>query len=434
MKQFVQWKRLAMIALVAAVAFCQPVPVESQNRPFSGPIIRQFGTSARDHLSGISLNETGDLFMSGATWGDLGGVNQGGADIFLDHQQKSRSGGRHWVRQFGTEFTDDCDAASILHVAGRVYEVSSTPGSLFGPNGGGEDIVVAQYDEEGDLQWSEQLSRVGDQCHGGAQLAPTIEGGVYIPGATEGDLGGPSAGLVDAFLARYDRDGNVQWIRQMGSSGYDYAEAVAPDGSGGVYVTGYTNGSLGAPVAGFDAWLARFDSAGNQLWVRQFGTTGNDTASSISAVEHGRGGVYIGGKTTGSFGGPHVGAADGWVARFSKDGDLVWVRQLGTSGNEDVRWVTTSPGGGVYASGWTEGDLAGPSAGGRDIFVVKYNAPGVQVFSKQFGTSVWEGGVAMDFDPVGRILYVVGWTLGDLGGPNAGDQDAFIAEFHGLSP
>ncbi len=64
-------------------------------------------------------------------------------------------------------------------------------------------------------------------------------------------------------------------LKQLGTSLYDTSWAVAPDGSGGAYFAGETQGSLGGPSAGNkDAWIARCNGAGNQLWIRQFGSQG----------------------------------------------------------------------------------------------------------------------------------------------------------------
>ena len=110
-------------------------------------------------------------------------------------------------------------------------------------------------------------------------LAPDGAGGVMVAGGTSGSLGGPNAGLNDAFLARYDGAGNQLWIRQFGTSEGEIAWALAPDGAGGVFIAGHTNGSLGGPTAGpADVFLARYDSAGNRLWIRKFGYNVNWSA------------------------------------------------------------------------------------------------------------------------------------------------------------
>jgi hypothetical protein len=146
---------------------------------------------------------------------------------------------------------------------------------------------------------------------------------VYVGGSTTGSFGGPSAGGIDAWLARYDAAGNQAWLIQLGTSDNEAALAAAPDGSGGVYVSGDTAGALGAPNAGNDdAWLARYDAAGNQRSITQLGTSAVEIA--YAAAPDGAGGVYLGGKTSGSLGGPNAGGFDVWLVRF--DGGLTAVR------------------------------------------------------------------------------------------------------------
>src|SRR5690606_8652540 len=105
--------------------------------------------------------------------------------------------------------------------------------SLGGPRAGNYDAFLAKYDASGALQWKRQLGTpVDDRAHG---VAVDGAGGVYIAGRTEGSLGGPSAGNRDAFLAKYDAAGALQWTRQLGTSAGEYADGVAVDGAGDVY-------------------------------------------------------------------------------------------------------------------------------------------------------------------------------------------------------
>ena len=134
-------------------------------------------------------------------------------------------------------------------------------------------------------------------------------------GATWGSLGGLNAGDGDAWLARYDGAGSQVWIQQLGTSAEDRVRVAAADGLGTVYVSGTTRGSLGGPHAGdWDAWLARYDGAGNQLWILQLGTSDKDYAG--AAAPDGSGGIYVGGWTGGSLGGPSAGSYDAWFARY----------------------------------------------------------------------------------------------------------------------
>src|SRR5688500_6026466 len=81
-------------------------------------------------------------------------------------------------------------------------------------------------------------------------------------------LGSTSIAVVLSLASLPASAQNQVWITQFGSGRSDYPLAAAPNGSGGVYVSGQTDGALGASNAGvYDAFVASFDSAGNQLWV-----------------------------------------------------------------------------------------------------------------------------------------------------------------------
>ncbi|MCH8271290.1 MAG: hypothetical protein IH985_08805 [Planctomycetes bacterium] len=244
-----------------------------------------------------------------------------------------------------------------------------TSGSLGGPNAGSEDAFLARYDSAGDRLWIHQFgTSENDRAWA---LAPDGAGGVMVAGFTLGSLGGPNAGRLDAFLARYDSAGNRLWIRQFGTSTWDVANALAPDGAGGVLVAGYTSGSLGGPNAGSaDAFLARYDNAGNQLWIRQFGTSQYDEARALAP--DGEGGVIVAGFTYGSLGGPNAGRLDAFLARYDSAGQRLWIDQLGTSSAEQARALASDGAGGVMVAGETWGSLGGPNAGGADVFLARY--------------------------------------------------------------
>jgi hypothetical protein len=66
-------------------------------------------------------------------------------------------------------------------------------------------------------------------------------------------------------VAKYDRSGTQQWVRQLGTSRVDGAIGVSVDGAGDVYVVGGTNGTFaGQSNAGsWDAFVVKYNSSGN---------------------------------------------------------------------------------------------------------------------------------------------------------------------------
>ena len=141
-------------------------------------------------------------------------------------------------------------------------------------------------------------------------MAPA--GGTY--GSFSPDKG--PAGDEDAFVRKYDTNGNVLWTRQFGSPDQEYGFYVTA-GVGGVYITGYTYGTLPGQTSsgGIDAFVAKYNAIGIAQWVAQCGTSDVDAATSASAVF---GGVYIVGNTYGTLPGQtSAGGGDAFLAFMS---------------------------------------------------------------------------------------------------------------------
>jgi hypothetical protein len=407
------------LALAATVLSLAALPAAAQNQLW----IRQFGTSAVDHEYAAAPDGSGGVYVGGATLGSLGGPSAGGTDAWLARYDSA--GNQTWIRQLGTS-DEDYAYVAAPDGSGGVYVSGYTTGSLGGPNAGSADAWLAHYDSAGNQLWIRQLGTSVEDYASAA--APDGSGGVYVSGNTTGSLGGPNAGSADAWLAHYDSAGNQLWIRQLGTTGGDSASVAAPDGSGGVYVGGGTTGNLGGSQAGVvDAWLARYDSGGNQVWVRQLGTITIEDAK--SAAPDGSGGIYVGGYTLGSLGGPQAGGGDAWLARYDSAGSQLWIRQFGTTGGEGANALAPHGSGGVYVSGGTYGSLGGLNAGSSDAWLARYDSAGNQLWIHQLGTSAGDQALAAAPDGSGGV-YVGGHTGGSLGGPFAGGfLDAWLARY-----
>ncbi len=260
------------------------------------------------------------------------------------------------------------------------------------------------------------------------------EGSVYLSGATSGGLDGPSAGDRDAILVKYDAAGRLVWTRQLGTSVWDYARDVAIDpGTGDVLIVGYGAGDIdgdGSTEGGTDVFVARYTSDGARVWVRQIGTPGDDESWDL-AVDAG-GNTVVSMWTDDAFAGAtNAGAVDYAIARFARDGSLTWVRQAGTSENDQAHSVGVAPDGTAYLVGYTRGVLeaGGTNAGEEDLFVARYDADGTRAWIRQRGTAAVDRAYDVTVDGTGRP-WLVGVTDGALDGqPNAGGTDVFVVRF-----
>src|SRR2546428_80762 len=237
---------------------------------------RQFGTSGEDEAIAIAVDASG-AYVVGRTNGALPGQTNGGTDGSFPYDafviKYDTSGNVLWTRQFGTSHFDQANGialdASGVYVSGLTWD--ALPGQT---SAGSGDAFLRKYDASGNVLWTRQF---GSSDFDQADNVAVDASGAYVAGVTAGAFPGQtSAGSADAFVIKYDTSGNVLWTRQFGSSAYDQAYAIAVDASG-AYVAGYAAGALPEQTStgGFDAFVRKYDVNGNEVWTRQFGTQAN---------------------------------------------------------------------------------------------------------------------------------------------------------------
>ena len=222
------------------------------------------------------------------------------------------SGNELWTRTRHL-FTGHSESASgvVVDGEGNVYLAIGDPANGSGRSG---DAFVLKYDTSGNEKWALQF---GSSAKAGARgVAVDGAGNVYVAGDTSGALPGQtSAGGRDAFVRKYDSSGNEMWTHQFGSSGDDFARGVAVDGAGNAYVAG--EGALPGQTSagGRDAFVRKYDSDGNEMWTHQFGS-GRNFAHGV--VVDGTGDIYVGGYAAGPLPGQPPLADGALLAKISR--------------------------------------------------------------------------------------------------------------------
>ena len=271
------------------------------------------------------------------------------------------------------------------------------------------------------------FAQFGSSIAFGGYVAPDAAGGAYLAGSDSGQLGGQSFGSADVILARVDAAGNTTWIEQFGSARIDRAYAVLPDGAGGVFVSGDTQGDLAGPLGGLtDAYLARYDDAGTQLWVLQLGSDRSDTLRALAP--DGMGGAFALGQTSGSYASPNLGGSDGIIVRFDAVGNILWSVQFGTSSEEMPQGMAADGAGGIFVVGTTGGTLPGATPGSGGAFLARFDANGALSWARQFGASLLENPRAVTADGMGGA-FVTGTTVDFNGSSFNFPIDSFVARF-----
>ncbi len=264
--------------------------------------VRQLGSPSSDSGSDISVDSSGNSYVTGRTEGNID-ANSGAADSDAFLAKYDTDGTKLWVRQFGTASGDSGSGVS-LDSFGNAYVTGYTSGR-FGTNdyadAGG--MFVAKYDDSGVQLWVRQMNSVS-----GNAISVDGIGNAYITGA----IG------VDMLLTKYDPDGNNLWVRSIGSQGGGSGMDVSVDSLGSAYIIGHTFGTIGnyTNAGGHDLGIAKYDTDGNREWVKQLGTEQCEHGYGI--VINDLGNVFLTGTTGGDFGGNiNAGGADMFVMKLS---------------------------------------------------------------------------------------------------------------------
>jgi hypothetical protein len=132
--------------------------------------------------------------------------------------------------------------------------------------------------------------------------------------------------------------------------------------------------------------------------------------------------VYISGYTHGSLVEPNAGNGDAFISKYDAAGNIQWTRQLGTAEADNSFSVSADGLGNAYITGSTWGSLGGPNQGNDDAFVSKYDAAGTLQWTRQLGTPEGDTGVGVSADGLGNVCIVTGrheWSpsIGKRRGP-----------------
>lgn len=211
----------------------------------------------------------------------------------------------------------------------------------------------------------------------------------------------------DIFLVKYDPSGNLIWAKSFGDFGYDIPNAISIDQSGNIYMTGYFNSevisfgstTLTSPDFTNEAFLAKFDENGNVIWAKKAGGTDEDEANSVTVDAQGN--IYI----TGFFDSPTIqfgattltnqniaaGNSDIFLVKYNASGNVVWAKSEGGNSVDEGQFVKVDSNGNIYLSGtygnssMTIGSTVLSCLGYCDIFLVKYDPSGNPLWAKHSG-------------------------------------------------
>ena len=395
---------------------------------------QQLGTSSEDWGLGVTIDSSDNIYLTGRTIGGLdGNANFGDNDTFL--VKYNSSGNKQWTRLFGTSSSDvTSDGGKGINVdsSGNVYVTGHTYGGLDGnTNSGDYDIFLVKYNSSGTKQWLRQLGTSSEDR--GNSVSSDSSGNVYVTGYTHGGLDGiTNSGSSDIYLMKYNSSGTKQWIIQLGTSSTDIGRDVSVDSSGNIYVAGWSEGGLDGNTnsGNADIILMKYNSSGIKQWIIQLGTSSEEKAGSVFVDLTGN--VYMSGYTYGGLdGNTNSGDMDIILVKYNSSGTKQWTSQHGTSSFDIGKDVSVDSSGNIYVTGHTVGGLDGNLQNGNgDLFLMKFNSSGTKQWTSQLGTSSIHAVSGMSIDSSGNV-FISGYTEGGLdGNTNSGNKDIFLVKYN----
>jgi len=376
------------------------------------------GIGVDDSATAVATDRGGHVLVTGNTLGSFPGLhNAGGADVVVI--QFDNDGVPRWTRELGTAGAEHA-AGIATDSVGNVYVAGYTDGSFPGfTNAGMEDVFVTKFDGTGAMQWTRQLGTTGHDW--AAAIATDSVGNVYVVGGTDGSFPGfTNAGQGDAVIVKLDSEGVQQWVQQSGSQEWESASGVATESGGSVYVVGSKHRNPWYGDDDLDSMVIKYDSSGAQQWIHLEPFRGRPTGVAADSS----GNIFVTGGHT--IGGGHVLT----ISKLDRDGAFLWERstdKVWDHGDTSASGVATDEDGNVYVAGDTTDRLPGAtSAGGVDMLVIKFDGGGTQQWIAQYGTSGTEFTYGVAADGSGHV-FVAGSTMPK--GFTMGGTDLFLMGF-----
>jgi len=294
----------------------------------------------------------------------------------------------------------------VVDSDGNTYVVGRVDGPLADQSYAGiYDSWIAKYSPDGELLWVEQFGTPQDDRIWGVSL---YEDTLYVAGRTSGSLAGDFAGETDIFVAQYDLDGNQIWVEQMGTPALEATNSVEVDPAGNPVVVGWSEG-LGDTRQG--VVTLKYDTDGNLVYNVTSELSEQITLDSRIVVGGGYidadGFIYAAGEYT-TANRPADGF-DVFASKHDADGTLLWEATLTSSADERCFDVEVDGDGNVYIVGWTLGNLEGSSAGQEDAYIAKFDPDGTLLWVDQFGTEYRDFAYGLAIDDAGNV-YVTGYS------------------------
>ena len=361
---------------------------------------KNFGGSGTDILYSIRNTNDGG-FILGGTSDSQAGIHKkdscrGKEDFWII--KLNAKGGEEWQRTLGGSGQEILKSIAPTKDGGYILGGSSaspvSPKILRGgtdPYGkweacrGSMDFWVVKLNEKGEVKWQRTLG--GLYVDMLESIEPTKDGGYIIGGHTNSpsshDKSEEGYGSGDYWVVKLDKDGNTEWEKVFGGEQDDHLYIVKQTKDGGYILGGNSASATSGNKSksnkkGTDIWLIRLDENAEILWQETYNTGKTDVLTSL--VENNDGTFLLGGyaqtelKANDKVKTDKKEINDYIAIKIAADGEVLWKKAVGSSGEDILRKVVETRDGGYLLAGTSKGQVSrdrNSGKGSNDFWVVK---------------------------------------------------------------
>lgn len=249
------------------------------------------------------------------------------------------------------------------------------------------------------IQWQTRYTSAGSNVDRAEDLFLDAAGNTYVTG-----LGLGASGNFDYVTIMYDPSGVQVWRSEYNGPGnsLDEAHAITVDGSGNVYVTGWSYGGAGT---GYDYATVKYNSAGVQQWASRYTNTAGGTDEAFDVGVDNAGNVFVTGSSDGA--GTNSAAA---TIRYNSAGVQQFANRFeGVGGDIDAAYAiyVDAVTGDSYVTGYTFQNTANDF----NYITIKYNLAGAQQWATTYNSpdANFDQARAIAVDASGNV-YVTGYS------------------------
>ncbi len=256
------------------------------------------------------------------------------------------------------------------------------------------DYATVKYDSQGNELWAARYAGPGTAAQDFAEaIAVDTFGNVYVTGGSDGSGTGR-----DYATIKYDPEGAEIWVARYNGprNNQDWAHAIAVDGAGNVYVTGDSGGGIVRDYA-----TIKYDREGAELWVARYNGPADLLDAAAALAIDAAGNVYVTGKSIGI-----DTVYDYATIKYDRDGAELWVARYDGPGNhwDWAAAIAVDSSGYVYVTGDSR-----DSAELANYATIKYDPEGTELWVARYSGPEDAGGYAhaIAIDGAGQV-YVTG--------------------------